>query len=79
MALKKIKAGIKKAVKVVKAVGKGTADYSRKMKAMDKGAEMAAVKSGSRNLDIQKQAKIKRAAKKKQGVSLAKSIKNRLK
>lgn len=79
MALKKIKAGAKKAVKVAKAVGKGTADYSRKMKAIDYAAEKTAGKSGSRVSDVKNQAKIRRTVVKKQGVSLVKSIKNRLK
>lgn len=79
MALKKIKAGIKKAVKVVKAVGKGTANYSRKMKAIDYAAEKTAGKSGSRVTDVKNQAKIRRASIKKQGVSLKNSIKKELK
>lgn len=49
------------------------------MKAIDYAAEKTAGKSGSRVSDVKNQAKIRRTVVKKQGVSLVKSIKNRLK
>ena len=64
MAFKKIKAGLKKAVKVVKAVGQGTADYSRKMKAVDYAATKTAGKSGSRVTDIKNQRRVRQTVKK---------------
>lgn len=72
MALKKIKRG-------AKAVVGGIKDHKKTMGKIDKEAEKKAGKSGSRNLDVKKQQKIRKQMKKEQGVSLKKAVKKRYK
>ena len=79
MALKKIKAGLKKVKKVAKAVAGGIREHGQQIQAIDRAAEKKVGHSGSRELDIQRQAKERYRMKKEQGVSLKKSIKKRLK
>lgn len=79
MPLKKIKKVAKKVGKVVKATPAGVKDYSRSMKQIDKQAEKAVGKSGSRNLDIQRAGQMRKKLKKEKGVSLKNSIKKKMK
>lgn len=79
MPLKKIKAGVKKGVKVGKAVVAGTKDYNKQLKDIDKAAEKKVGKSGSRVQDVKNQGKERAKMRKEQGVSIKKSIKARLK
>ena len=67
----------KKAKKVVKAVVKGTSDYNKSIKALDKAAEKAAGHSGSMVADIAKQAQIRQKMKKEQGITWMNSVKKR--
>lgn len=67
----------KKAKKVVRAVVKGTSDYNKSMKTLNKAAEKAAGKSGSIQADIAYQAKIRQKMKKEQGITWMNSVKKR--
>ena len=78
MALKKIKAGARKAIKTGKAVVGGYKDYAGQMNEIQKQAEKEMKKTSVRNVNVDNKAKLVRKKKKEQGVSIKSAIKKRL-
>lgn len=68
---------LKKVKKAAKAVVQGTRDYSQEMKAIDLAAEKTVGKSGDRELDVQKQYKLRKKMKEEQGKSWMGAVKKR--
>lgn len=79
MPLKKVKSKYKTAQKALQATPGGVRDYNATVKAIQKEAGKAVGNSGSRVQDVKNAAKLANKLKKERGVSLKKSIKNRMK